>query len=59
MKKNIVKTVITAAVAAGIFAGIGSQSVLAEENVKVTLGVVGSVYEELWAPAQEAFQPLP
>ena len=56
MKKNIVKTVITAAVAAGIFAGIGSQSVLAEENVKVTLGVVGSVYEELWAPAQEALK---
>ena len=56
MKKNIVKTVITAVVAAGIFAGIGSQSVLAEENVKVTLGVVGSVYEELWAPAQEALK---
>ena len=56
MKKNIVKTVITAAVAAGIFAGIGSQSVLAEETVKVTLGVVGSVYEELWAPAQEALK---
>lgn len=55
--KKIAGRILTAAAAAGILAGLaGAAPVFAEENVTVKLGVVGSVYEELWTPAQEALK---
>lgn len=54
--KKFRNTIITAAVTTGVLAGFAGQSALAAENVTLKLGVVGSVYEELWAPAQEALK---
>jgi D-methionine transport system substrate-binding protein len=56
MRKTWKFTVSTIA-AASLLASFGSTSlVFADDNVTVKLGVVGSVYEELWAPAQEALK---
>lgn len=56
---NKTRRFLLSTVAAGILASLsGSVLVFAEEADPVTLklGVVGSVYEELWAPAQEALK---
>jgi D-methionine transport system substrate-binding protein len=56
MRKTWKFTVSTIA-AVSLLASFGSTSlVFADDNVTVKLGVVGSVYEELWAPAQEALK---
>jgi D-methionine transport system substrate-binding protein len=57
MKNTIKKTFVSTVTAAGILASFaGSAVAYADENVTLKLGVVGSVYEELWAPAQEALK---
>lgn len=56
---NKTRRFLLSTVAAGILASLsGSVFAFAEEADPVTLklGVVGSVYEELWAPAQEALK---
>lgn len=54
MKNNRWKVLLSTAAVAGVLAGLaGSTVAFAEENVTLKLGVVGSVYEDLWAPAQE------
>ena len=52
MKKIIASILITAAVLTSVFAA-GKKKTKATE---VKLGVVGSIYEDLWAPAQKALK---
>jgi D-methionine transport system substrate-binding protein len=57
MKNAIKKTFVSTVTAAGILAAFaGSTVAYADEDVTLKLGVVGSIYEDLWAPAKEALK---
>lgn len=51
--KKITGLVLTGALIAGTAAGCGKSSEGDSDNTVVTLGVVGVVYEDVWAPAKE------
>ena len=60
MKRNqIIATILSAVLSALTLSACGSQnnaSPTDENSVEIKLGVVGSIYEDLWTPAKEALQ---
>ena len=60
MKRNqIIATILSAVLSALTLSACGSQnnaSPTDENSVEIKLGVVGSIYEDLWTPAKEALK---
>lgn len=60
MKRNqIIATILSAVLSVLTLSACGSQnnaSPTDENSVEIKLGVVGSIYEDLWTPAKEALQ---
>ena len=60
MRKKVIGLVLAGALAVTALAGCGNKAEnaadKATESTTVKIGVVGSIYEDLWAPAQETLK---
>lgn len=55
--KRILATILTLSTAVFAFTGCGSAKTESSvEETTVKIGVVGSIYEDLWKPAQDALK---